>query len=201
MRDLTVLLGCLPLLLGAVACTGDDGGPQADPSVAATPLQDFSTSGIAVTRGEFCDQVPEGAAEQALGGAVARTGHYGTGDRAAVTTGVKDVAHEFNCTFVAGDGTRARAWVFAPPVTVQRAKQLARETRRGCTVPTGAAKFGQPSVATVCRHSGRVETAYRGLFGDAWLSCSVSTEKPERTERLGRAGSWCVRVVEATRAD
>jgi hypothetical protein len=115
---------------------------------------------------------------------------------------VKDVAHEFGCAWTAADGAVARAWVFAPPVTRARAHALRdAELRPRCTVAKGT-QFGTPSVATRCRTAEGSEQGYFGLFGDAWLSCTLtlpgadaSTDQPERTSH------WCAAVLLAASAE
>src|SRR3712207_8782988 len=57
------------------------------------------------------------------------TTSYGNGDRAKVTRGVRDVAHEYSCTFRRGART-ARAWVFVPPLTPREARELDRKSTR-----------------------------------------------------------------------
>lgn len=69
---------------------------------------------------------------------------------------------------------------------------------RGCS-STRDVGFGSPSVSTRCTGDGTTEESYRGLFGDAWLTCTLSTpgdpvDLPERTS------AWCVSVLEAARA-
>ena len=41
--------------------------------------------------------------------------------------------------------------------------------------------------------------SYRGLFGDAWLTCELSLKDVEVTdaELLRRAGAWCAGVAQA----
>ena len=41
-----------------------------------------------------------------------------------------------------------------------------------------------------------VEASYRGLFGDAWLACSL-TAPGERDAVLEKAGAWCVAAARA----
>ena len=99
----------------------------------------------------------------------------------------------------AADGTTARAWVFAPPVTQKRARALAGGASRGagCRVAEDAPSFGAPSVAVTCETPQRTTTSFHGLFGDAWLSCSLSVAGDG--DLLERAGRWCVTVADAAR--
>lgn len=188
----------LPLLLLA-ACTGDgDSAPKSAPSSPATPLESLSTRDMAVSRVSFCPLVAPDAVTAALGAEPAATTSYDNGDPAWVTREVKDVAHEYGCTWRAKGGVTARAWVFAPPITRARAHDLvSAATGNGCVRASGPA-FGAPSVSTRCRTSDGVVQGYFGLFGDAWLSCTLGAkgkkspaDLPERTSR------WCAAVVAA----
>ncbi len=139
-------------LVGISSCQGGDEKPTSTPtqSEVSTPLESLSTEGLVVQRDAFCSGIGPGALEDALGSSDYRGSSYNNGDPARLTTGTKDVAHEFDCTWQTTDGTVARAWVFAPPVTRRQARQLAKASlRRGCAAADGAA-FGAPSVATRC---------------------------------------------------
>ena len=114
---------------------------------------------------------------------------------------MRDVVHEDGCTFEAEDGTAARAWVFAPPVTAAQAAVLARQasTAEGCRELPDAPAFGRSSVATVCDTTDdSAVTSFRGLFGDAWLTCSliVPATAPEQEALAERTGRWCAAVAQ-----
>ena len=98
----------------------------------------------------------------------------------------------------------ARAWLFAPPVTPARARDLikAAGAAKGCRPEPQDPGFGQQSVAVVCDKGGTTTASYRGLFGDAWLSCSVAvaTGSVDQPALLDRTGRWCVQVAEAASA-
>lgn len=198
------LLAALALLLpGLSACRGDDPAkPATVHTPRSTPLASIETTGLAVARADFCARVAPGQAQQALGAEVASSRSYANGQPARLGPGVKDVAHEFGCTWTAAGGAVARAWVFAPPVTLARARLLRDAALRpGCTAVKGP-RFGAPSVATACRTAAGDEQGYFGLFGDAWLSCTLtlpaadtSTDQPERTSR------WCAAVLLAASAE
>ena len=202
---LAVLLLAGPLiglLAGLAACDGDP--PQAERSDApatptATPLAAFDTSGLTVPRADFCDRVPPADAQRALGAEVARSTSYGNGEPAALGRGVRDISHEFGCTWTAADGTHARAWVFAPPITLARARQLtSAATGSGCRAVPGAPPFGSPTTAVRCRDAGRQRVVFSGLFGDAWLSCELEIGRGAPAAGLvGRTGQWCVGVARA----
>jgi hypothetical protein len=193
-------------LIGISSC--DDGGKPATqaPSAASTPLSSFDTEHVRVIRDAFCSQIGPGPVAEALGGDAASSASYNNGERARISSRVRDVAHEFDCTWVAADGTTAEAWVFAPPVTPERGRLLARTAAReagpGCTTLATAPRFGSPSAAVRCQERGRLETSFHGLFGDAWLSCSLAAPAADTDPDalLERAGRWCVTVVEAAAA-
>lgn len=190
-------------LIGISSCQGDGNPSDETPSGASTPLSAFDTGNVRVIRDAFCSQIgPESVAE-ALGGDAESSASYNNGEKARISSRVRDVAHEFDCTWVGADGTTAQAWVFAPPVTPERGRLLARTAAReagpGCTTVEAAPEFGSPSAAVQCKAHGRLETSFHGLFGDAWLSCSLAAPASETDQAalLERAGRWCVTVVEA----
>lgn len=193
MTRLTLALAAL-----ALATAGCSGGsePAAEPSsVTPTPLTEFATDSLTVARADFCSQVAPTAVEDALGGKADSADAWANGDRARLADGVTDVAHEFGCRWTGG-GTTAQAWVFAPPVTPGQAERLrhAAAQAHGCTAVKDAPPFGTRSVAVRCDDG---TTAFHGLFGDAWLSCSLTSSAPDALEATGR---WCVTVAQAASA-
>jgi hypothetical protein len=185
---------------------GDGGGPAADPSgspaspsPSATPSASVDLSALPIARQPFCDRIDDGDVEEALGGPVSSTYHYGNGDRRRLAPGLSDVSHEYNCTFAAADGTEARVWVFAQPVSRAVGTSIARDALRakGCDRVPSAPTFGTPTAATVCEERKPVRTTVtlRGLFGDAWLSCALGTPGSTVTETEQRNEQFCVRVA------
>lgn len=189
-------------LLGA--CTSSPETPQEE-SYEATPVTEFDASGVTLERTDFCDDFSEDAVQYTVG-KVASTRHYGNGDPVQLTEGVKDVSHEFNCTFVGKSGITARAWVFVPRVTAQRADELvaAAGQAEGCSLVEGRG-FGTPSTGRFCTTDDGVEASYRGLFVDTWLTCSVSRNGKQngadREKMLREAGEWCVAAAEAASSE
>jgi len=198
MRRLAPPLVCALVCLVALAgCSSDDDpGGTTSPPASATPLSAYDTSGLVVPRADICGLLPTAAAARALGAAVATTETHVNGDRAPVGDGA-DVMHEFGCSWSAADGTTVSAWVFAPPVTVAEAGDLARRLLRagGCREVSGP-ELGADSVVTACHRGEKTELAFHGLFGDAWLSCAVTGRGMPKALRA-RAGAWCVDVLEA----
>ena len=174
-------------------CTSDQDPSPAPPEASSTPLSDFATDDVSVARGEFCPRISPEAVAEALGADPEDDEAWANGDRAKLSDGLRDVAHEYGCSWTAADGTEVRAWVFAPPVTAARAAALARRAGRadGCRTVAGAPAYGAPSTAVRCG----AEIAFHGLFGDAWLSCSLQT--PAAPPDLDRVGRWCVAVAQA----
>jgi hypothetical protein len=202
-RPLLLLLLAATLLTVAVVAVvlldprGDDGpGPAEDP-FATTPLEDVDTLTLVVPRQGFCDRVDEREIEAALGAAADEMSGYENGDE-VVLGEVTDVAHEYGCRWALDDGTEARAWVFAPPVDRDRARRLVREASRadGCSPVDGPA-YGDPSLALRCSDGPATSTSYRGLFGDAWLTCELVAPTPSDSPEvlLARAGAWCGAVA------
>jgi hypothetical protein len=200
MRSFMAVVMLLVVGAGLTGCTEEKAKkPEAEPTTTSTPLSGFDSNSVTVARADFCGLVPTSAAELALGGPVATTTDYVNGERVQVTDALRDVAHEYSCSWQDEDGATARAWVFAPVVTKEQARATIRELGRekGCSTPD-AESFGQPSIATVCRTSagGRyLRAAYHGLFVDAWLSCSVTGGADDEKALLRRAGEWCVQVA------
>jgi hypothetical protein len=189
-------------LVGLSACRGDgDAAPTPTPSETSTSLADLATDTLVVRRDSFCSDVDPDAVQEALGGEPDASSSYGNGEPARLAAGVRDVAHEFGCTWRRADGAVARAWVFTPPVTPGRARALARDARTaaGCSPVRGAPAFGRPSAAVVCRSDGALEASFHGLFGDAWLSCSLAVPagRVDRADLVDRTGRWCVAVATA----
>ena len=196
---LSALLTLVPVGIG-VALTDDSTPTREAAPYEGTDLVDFDTSAAVVQRAPFCDLLPDEAVTEALG-ADAEPTTYANGEESEVLPG-GDVSHEYGCVFSAGEESAgdARAWVFAPPVTTARAEELVEATpAKGCRPAGSAPAFGTPSVALVCA-SGDLRTAsFRGLFGDAWLSCSLTLPAGAAgDDLLTRAGRWCVAVAEAS---
>ena len=116
----------------------------------------------------------DAAVEEALGAAPEEASAYGNGDQARLAPGIRDRAHEYGCSWTA-DGTTAAAWVYAPPVSRVVATELLRQARavKGCEPVTAAPAYGEPSAGLVCTSTRGREVTFRGLFGDAWLVCSL----------------------------
>jgi hypothetical protein len=198
---LLALLVTAGVAYAALRDPGPDGGRAAPTSAATpTPLADLDLSGLPVPRRSFCAALEQDAIETALRGPVTRTEHYDSGDRARLATGLTDIAHEYNCGYASAPGARARAWVFAEPVTTPVARNLVRDAAggTGCAPVTDGPRFGTPSVGTVCRTGRPATTAVtlRGLFGDAWLSCQLTTPGTAgASATVRRAEQWCARVA------
>lgn len=163
----------------------------------ATRLASLETGTVGVRRAAFCDAVPAADVQAALGDESPTAAAWSNGD---ALPGSRDVAHEFGCSWTAASGPVASAWVFAPPVTVQRGQELvaAAQAQRGCTPLPGAAAFGSPSVALTCTGGGRTTVSYQGLFGDAWLVCRLTgSAATDAAAPGGVADRWCASVLEA----
>lgn len=181
-------------------CTAGGGGssePSSSAPASPTGLDRLPTDELVVARGAFCDRLADAAPGRAVGGEVEDEESYGPGDTAMLAPGVRDVAHEWSCSYTSGQ-TVARAWLFTPPVTPEQARRLARSavTERCREVP--GEEYGDPSVKVVCRNKRTVSVSWRGLFGDAWLSCSLRAPAGTDLDELtGRASVWCADVARA----
>ena len=191
---LAVVATLLIALLGAGCSVSADSGPEptAAPSEAVdegTPLADVDTTSLVVARAPFCDAVDPAAVARALGEEPAEGSAYRSGQRIKLSDDVADVVHEFGCRWTAGDSV-AEAWVFVPPVTRERAADLVRTGCRGVRDPA----FGQPSTACRTQADGVATYTFRGLFGDAWLTCRLVVGAGQE-ETLDRADRWCAAVA------
>jgi hypothetical protein len=206
-----LLLGLVALVVAGVAVlvgirlgSGDQDAatPAPSPSATPTPVRDVDLTGMPIPRGPVCPLLDEKAVAHALGGRVVRTSQYGNGDRAELVPGVRDVAHEYSCSYQAADGALARIWVFAAPVDKAGARSLVREVvhAEGCREVPSRPAFGAPSVTTACPAPDGPGTAItmHGLFDDAWFSCELARPRPAGSTpaQVRRTERWCVRVAE-----
>jgi hypothetical protein len=177
-------------------CTGETAPGPARPT--QTPLAEIDLSGLTVGRGPFCEALDEGSVEGVLDGAPAATDHYVSGERRRLAPGVRDVVDEFGCTFQ-GAETATQAWVFAPPATRPdvRSWLAERASVRGCS-PTGDVAFGSPGQVLSCDGRGSRTVTMAGLFGDAFLTCEVTTTaRSDAATALESAQRWCASVARA----
>jgi hypothetical protein len=203
MSRIGVLVAAVALALAAGGCSGGS-EPSAAPTTASpTPLAEFATDDVTVARADFCARVAPTAVEDAIGGKPDSADAWANGERARLADGVTDVAHEYGCRWSAADGTTAQGWVFAPPVTPGEAESFRRAAAGadGCQEVRDAPRFGARTVAVRCQDG---TTSFHGLFGDAWLSCSLTlgdgSSGQVPGEVLDRAGRWCVTVAQAASA-
>ena len=199
-------------LVGISSCDhGGDHSPAGrsgacDPHLDGAPRwPPLDTSRLSVARASFCDRVAPTAVEAALAGHGYDDTSYDNGDRARL----RPVSATWR-TSTAARGPRATAprpgpGSSRPRSPPRRRASLARaELRPGCTRTTAEAGFGLASVATTCgrRVSGAgTELGYHGLFGDAWLSCTLTAPRgPEPADLADRADHWCAAVAQAASA-
>lgn len=195
---LSALLTLVPVGIGVVLA--DDSTPDREPAVyEGIDLADFDTTATVVQRAPFCELVPGEAVAAALGTDAEATA-YGNGEESDALPG-GDVAHEYGCRFVTDDAAagEARGWVFAPPVSSARARDLvAGAPTRRCKTQGDAPAYGTPSVAVVCASNDARTASFRGLFGDAWLTCSLTLPVGvAEADLVARTGRWCVAVAQA----
>lgn len=189
-------IATLTLLLGG--CSSD--GPKAA-APSPTPISDLDTAGMKVPRIEFCPLVPAKAVTAALGGKVTARTTYGNGEEQELPGVGRDVVHELGCSWTGADGTTARAWVFASPVTPGFARTVvaAQRAASGCRIEPGSG-FGEPASTQVCQLTdGRRRVRDSGLFGQTWLTCELTAAVAagEQPTLGARTDQWCVEVVNA----
>lgn len=206
MRSRRAALGVVVAVtvLAATACTpaqapAGSSTPSEEPTAEPTTLAAYDTEGVAVARAPFCDRVSPTGIEHALGATARSHRDYGNGDRIRLGDDSRTISHEYGCEWRGPGGTTARGWVFVPPISRSRARQLVADAQEGRCERTGTGQFGTPSVATTCRTPDGVERSWRGLFGDAWLVCTLSGRRAGQVSE-DRTGEWCVSVLDAARA-
>lgn len=194
----------LAVLALPLAACDDEPSPAPEPTPPSIALGDLDTESLTVLRAEFCDRVPGTAVAEALGleeGAEPeRSRSWTNGDRVRVgpgsKRGIRDVVHEHGCRWSTA-GVTAAAWVFAPPVAPARARDLRADAlaTRGCSELAAAPAYGSPSLALRCEGTGGTTLSFRGLFGDAWLTCTLGGGAAAAD--VDRAGRWCAAVAQA----
>ncbi|HEX6148217.1 hypothetical protein [Nocardioides sp.] len=186
------------LLLGGCSLPG--GSPEPQPDAEPTTLSSYDAAQARVVRGPFCDRLSPTGVEHALGAVPEDSTQWENGDRVRLPDGTKDRVHEFGCRWSAEDGAVAMAYLFVPPVTKRQARELVQgRLPAGCS-PMAANGFGRPNLATRCvGDDATTALTYRGLFGDAWVVCSLRTPG-DPADLPTRASAWCVEVLEAARA-
>ena len=177
-------------------CTGSGSSSDGSPAPSDTPLSAVDLTGVAASRASFCDSLDPDAVAAVLGGAPEKDSSYGSGQRAELAPGLKDVSHEFSCTFDRGP-REARAWLFAQPATAAQARGWIKErTADDSCKAAGELTFGDPGLVQLCRDKLQLRVTAAGLFGDGYLTCKVTAPpKSDETDLLDRAQRWCADVA------
>ncbi|MFP5252820.1 MAG: hypothetical protein ACLGH4_03375 [Actinomycetes bacterium] len=184
---------------GALERSEASGTPSAEPPSPA----EVDLSNLPIPRSlDDCSALDGDPVRGALGAPVTLRQSYASGDRVEVSPGVTDVVAEDGCVF-RSPRADARVWVFSAPVGTAYARTLVRQARRapGCSPQPDGTGFGDPTLTDVCttRAAGdeppTTTVTLRGLFGDAWLSCSLGVQDESRAEVLDRARRWCTDVA------
>lgn len=217
-RARTGLAVAASLLLALSACTAEEPDePAAEP--APPSLSDLDTTTLVVGRGAFCEAVDAEAvaAATAPSGAEETTATSWANGEPVTVGGAEDLAHENGCRWSAAaadpataPAVEAAAWVFAPPVPAADAETYAAAAAAtaGCTVLDGQPAYGTPTLALTCDlpadESGAAgrEVSFRGLFGDAWLTCTLAERGtlPAADDLVERGSDWCAAVAVAASA-
>lgn len=186
----------LAVALLTAGCTSSDDSTESNPAPSDTPLADIDLTGVAASRTSFCDSLDKDAVATALGGEPKKEKSYGSGERATLTTGLKDVSHEFSCSFERGP-REARAWLFAQPVTRGEVFKWIDERGedKGCAA-AGDLQFGKPGLVQICQDKSQLRVLAVGLFGDGYLTCKLTAPaKSDEEELLDRGQRWCADVA------
>ena len=164
----------------------DEPAPEAEPSTPSTPLASYDADTRGAAAGTVLRADPGDArSTEALDGEAPRASAYDNGQRARMTEDVRDVAHEYGCTYEGEDGTSRGPGCSLPPVTTDRATDLVRLARARRGLRAGAGRRGvRPGVG-----GGRL----RGVgHGDGVLPRAVRRHLAEllgrRTHRRRRPG-------------
>ena len=191
-KGLLVTLVCL--LLALAGCS--DSEPGSPRTTAPRAIGDLDPASMSLVRVEFCDLVPAGAVQAALGAVPAGDTSWRNGD--PVPGGSADeIGREFGCGWSAAAGSTARAWVFARPVTPPFARTLVRSAAKTDGCRSARSAFGRPAVLETCSRANNKQLArHSGLFGDTWLTCEV-TQPGTRKAATARANAWCLAVAGA----
>jgi hypothetical protein len=190
------------LLVATAACSAESPPeqPTAEPEATgeSTPLDDYDTAEVAIVRSDFCERVSDDAITAAIGDEAADLQAWQPGERLPDS---RDIGNEFGCAWTAGS-VSARAWVFAPPITPQRADDLASEVvGPTCKPLRPAAPLGDPGGAQSCvLDTDARRVGFFGLIGDAWVNCEVTGLTGPGAEADDLVGQWCVAVLEALRS-
>lgn len=192
----------LPLVLVLAGCSSDGGIEDVAPK-APTAINELAPASMSLIRVAFCDLVPAAGIAEAIGEGPQLSRSWNNGDRVPGTDG--EAGNEFGCSWsgqasgpTSGQASRkARAWVFARPVTPTFGRALIRTaaSERGCT--SSRRGFGEPTLTLTCSRGDTRLVRHSGLFGgETWLTCEL-TEKSLGTGIAARSDRWCTTVAQA----
>jgi hypothetical protein len=192
-------LSVLAAVLALGVVTGCSKDEKAAPEPSPTPIASLNTAEMELPRIEFCQLVPDKAVEDAVGGKPTSDSSYGNGDEVGVTGIGNDVVHEIGCAWTGKNGSTARAWVFARPVTTDFGQSVIASGKKtkGCRTIAGP-PYGKPASTQLCRLvGGQQRLRHAGLFGQTWLTCELATTGSTQTVLRDRADQWCSEVANA----
>jgi len=189
----------LLVTLLTAGCTASDGSSDSSPAPSDTPLSAIDLTGVSASRTSFCDSLDPDALATALGGAPDSHESYNSGQRAEMAPGLKDVSHEFSCSFERGS-RQARAWLFAQPATPGQARGWVKERAADdACKPAGELSFGDPGLVQLCHDPSQLRVTAVGLFGDGYLTCKLTAPRHgDEADLLERAQRWCADVAQTT---
>ena len=182
--------------LAGSGCGSDDpettaSDPASSSTTASTEPSDQASPTPTGARADFCAQIPAAKVRSAIDGESVYDESWQPGQPADLVGGAHENGAEYGFTWTAKDGTTVTAWMFARPVTAAEAAQLVRKDGPGCA-RRQAPQYGDPSSTVQCINDDDTVTRSQGLFGDAWIGCSLQT--PGILKDLDRANAWCATV-------
>ena len=175
--------------------------PAGHASSTPTPLASVDLSDLPIARGAVLRPArPATTCEDALGGPVSRHRHYDSGDRVALAAG-RDATSRTSTTAPTRPPTAPRPGSGCSPSRSPRRRRArsSGDAARGEGLPAGPRRRRRSAPrrsGTVCRDARKPDdpaVTLRGLFGDAWLSCRLSTPGATGTPRDDAAGRAVVR--------
>jgi hypothetical protein len=191
-----VLIGLVAAVLAGCS-SADQPAPTRTPT--PTSINNLDGVGVHLARAPFCDRLTDAAVRAALGATATTNDAWGNGDPVpeqgpgAGSSG--QAGHEFGCSWTAGDGARAAAWVFARPVGAEFAATVVKSAAAESCPARPATTFGTPALLQTCTARFGLERVRRaGLFGDTWLTCEVTGPSDQVQARADR---WCAAIVSA----
>lgn len=177
------------------------------PSSSDTPTTNSPQTDKAesVDIGAFCDAVDTAQIASLIGTAITQTNDYKPGDTYSPLPGQTAKHTGYGCEFggkVVTVGGAQHASSSTPSVTliIYGDPQTQSDAKKAFDFPckTDAAAFGEPGVEALCDDYSLPDVILRGLFGEALITCSVTSEGYKAAADLAPdAETFCTNTVSA----